>query len=142
VPPGGDPVRMLAANVTFVFPLAIAVPPVPVFFVIVEASRLSVPRFESPPPKLPDVLPAIVELLILVVPPGWTLIPPPLIGALLLTNAERSIEAVPLLRIAPPPTPVVVLPANVEFSINRALPPHGPGKSSEAYLSPCRCRGG
>jgi hypothetical protein len=59
--------------------------------------------FEIPPPKLPDVLPAIVELLTVTVPLGWTLIPPPLIGASLLMITERSTVVAPLLRIAPPP---------------------------------------
>ena len=94
-PPEDCAAMMSAANVTFVFPVAIAAPPLAVLSVIVDAWTLSVPRFDIPPPRPPDVLPAIVELLTVTVPLGWTLIPPPLIGASLLTIAERVNVAAP-----------------------------------------------
>ena len=62
------------------------------------------------------MLPAIVELLIVTVPFGWTLIPPPLIGASLSMIAERTTVVGPKLMMAPPPTPVVVLCEKVESS--------------------------
>ena len=102
--------------------MAIAEPSLPVLSVIVEAWTLCVPRFESPPPRPPDVLPATVELVSVTVPLGWTLIPPPLIGASLLMIAERSTVVAPLLMIAPPPTLVVVLCENVESSTVSVAP--------------------
>ena len=68
------------------------------------------------------MLPAIVELLTVTVPPDWTLIAPPLIGASLLMIAERSTVVAPMLMIAPPPTPLVVLCANVELSTVSVAP--------------------
>src|SRR5436305_12563795 len=102
-PPEDWAAMMSAANFVLVadeVPMTEPLPPV--LLVIVEASTVRCPRLENAPPKPGVTLPAIVELATVTVPAGWTLIPPPLVGAVLLVSAERSTVVVPTLRIAPP----------------------------------------
>ena len=89
---------------------------------IVDDWTVSVPRFDIAPPRPPEVLFPSVELLRVRIPPGWTLMPPPLTGAPLSMIADRVIVASPLLMRPPPPTLVVVLPENAESSTVSVAP--------------------
>src|SRR6185312_3851440 len=127
---------MLLESVTLALPVAMASPELAELLLKVTLVTVEVPRFDMAPPRPPDVLLTKVLLINVRAALGWTLMPPPLIGAVLSLKVDRVTSAGPKTIRPPPPTLVAVLLLKVVVVKVRFEPALAPMPAPLAALFP------